>query len=228
MDHVQLAIFDLDNTLLGGDSDYLWGQFLIECGAVSGELHAQKNQEFMQAYEAGQLDIDAYLAFALGPLAENDSETLAQWRQAFIERHIQPIVLPAAKALVEGHRAQGHGLMIITATNRFVTEPIAELFNIPILLATEPEIRAGRYTGRHTGTPTFREGKITALQEWLDAEGRLVEAIHFYSDSRNDLPLLRHVDHPVAVDPDPELKAEARANNWPIYTLRKSDFPERI
>lgn len=223
---MQLAIFDLDNTLLGGDSDYLWGQYLIECGALSRDLHAQKNREFMQAYEAGQLDIDAYLAFALGPLAQNDAATLAQWRADFMDKHIEPIVLPAAKALVEGHRAQGHGLMIITATNRFVTEPIAELFNIPILLATEPEVRDGHYTGRHTGTPTFREGKISALQDWLDAEGKLVEAIHFYSDSQNDLPLLEHVDHPVAVDPDPALEAEARHRGWPIYTLRRGELPQ--
>ncbi len=225
---MQLAIFDLDNTLLGGDSDYLWGQYLIQCGAVSKEVHAQKNQAFMEAYEAGQLDIDAYLAFALGPLADNDAATLAKWREDFIATHIKPIVLPAAKALVEGHREQGHGLMIITATNRFVTEPIAELFNIPILLATEPEIHNGHYTGRHTGIPTFREGKITALQQWLDAESKLVEAIHFYSDSQNDLPLLEHVDHPVAVDPDPELEAEARSRGWPVYTLRQGDLPQPI
>ncbi len=225
---MQLAIFDLDNTLLGGDSDYLWGQFLIECGAVSRQHYEQENDRFMRDYETGQLDIAAYLEFALGPLAANDLDTLHAWRDTFIRQHIQPRVLPAAKAVIEGHRREGHSLMIITATNRFVTEPIARIFEIPILLATELEVVDGRYTGRHTGIPTFREGKITALEQWLQAEGALVDAIHFYSDSHNDLPLLERVDHPVAIDPDPVLESEARARDWPIFTLREGDMPKRI
>ncbi|MDR9455303.1 MAG: HAD family hydrolase [Spiribacter sp.] len=225
---VQLAIFDLDNTLLGGDSDYLWGQHLMDKGAVSRERFEVENQRFMEQYEAGELDIDTFLAFALAPLAQTPKDTLLAWRREFIDTHIRPRVLPAAQALVDDHRARGHGLMIITATNRFVTEPIAELFNIPILLATEPEMHNGAFTGRHQGTPTFREGKITALQHWLDAEGAMMEAMHFYSDSRNDLPLLEHVDHPVAVDPDPTLEAAARARGWPVLTLRSGEVPQAL
>ena len=225
---MQLAIFDLDNTLLGGDSDYLWGQYLIAQGAVSALEHESQNRRFMREYEAGQLDIATFLAFALQPLADNDYDTLCRWRQDFIAQHIEPRVLPAAQALVEQHRRRGHTLMIITATNRFVTEPIAERFGIPYLLATEPEIIDGAFTGRHTGTPTFQAGKIHALQAWLDAAGKQTDATHFYSDSHNDLPLLDHVDHPVAVDPDATLKAAAQANHWPIITLRNGNQPQAL
>ena len=225
---MQLAIFDLDNTLLGGDSDYLWGQHLIHKGAVDPERFEADNQRFMREYEAGALDIDTFLQFALRPLAETPHATLLEWRREFIDTHIRPRVLPAARALVETHRARGHGLMIITATNRFVTEPIAELFNIPVLLATEPEFENGAFTGRHRGVPTFRHGKVTALQQWLDDEGRMTEAVHFYSDSRNDLPLLEHVDHPVAVDPDPVLAAAARERGWPVLTLRQGAQPQPL
>ena len=225
---MQLAIFDLDNTLLGGDSDYLWGQYLIHQGAVDAAHYEAENRRFMEAYEAGELDIGTFLEFALRPLAETPYEVLTAWRRAFIDSHIRPRVLPAARALVEQHREAAHGLMIITATNRFITEPIAELFNIPVLLATEPEVQDGAFTGRHRGVPTFRDGKITALQQWLDAEGRMTDAMHFYSDSRNDLPLLEHVDHPVAVDPDPVLEAAARDRGWPVITLREGDIPQPL
>ncbi len=225
---MQLAIFDLDNTLLGGDSDYLWGQHLMDKGAVAREGFEAENQRYMDAYERGELDIDAFMRFALRPLAATPHDTLLAWRAEFIDTHIRPRVLPAARRLVESHRQAGHGLMIITATNRFVTEPIAALFNIPVLLATEPEFADGAFTGRHQGTPTFREGKITALQDWLDRESAMLEAAHFYSDSRNDLPLLEHVDHPVAVDPDPVLAAEAEARGWPMLTLRQGDTPQPL
>ena len=222
---MQLAIFDLDNTLLGGDSDYLWGRHLMEKGAVSRARFEEDNRRFMRDYEAGRLDIGTFLQFALKPLADMPYDTLCEWRREFIDAHIRPRILPAARALVEDHRSRGHGLMIITATNRFITEPIAELFNIPVLLATEPEFSNGAFTGRHRGVPTFREGKITALQQWLDDEGRMMEAMHFYSDSQNDLPLLAHVDHPVAVDPDPVLEAAARERGWPVMTLRDGEAP---
>lgn len=225
---MQLAIFDLDNTLLGGDSDYLWGRHLIARGAVKHHEYEFANERFMREYEAGQLDIERFLAFALRPLADTPHETLLQWRDEFIEAHIRQAVLPAAQALVEHHREQGHGLMIITATNRFVTEPIAELFNIPILLATEPEFVDGAFTGRYLGIPTFQAGKVSALQQWLDEESRMTSALHFYSDSHNDLPLLAHVDHPVAVDPDPRLAAVAREREWPIISLRQGNTPVSI
>ena len=222
---VQLAIFDLDNTLLDGDSDYLWGQHLMEQGAVPRARFEEDNQRFMRDYEAGRLDIDAFLQFALRPLAETPEPTLLEWRRTFIDRHIRSRILPAARALVDDHRRRGHALMIITATNRFVTAPIAELFDIPVLLATEPERDASGFTGRARGIPTFREGKIAALQTWLDGQSDSFETLHFYSDSRNDLPLLEHVDHPVAIDPDNALAAAARERGWPILTLRSGDAP---
>ena len=225
---MQLAIFDLDNTLLGGDSDYLWGRYLISRGAVAHSEYESANERFMREYEAGQLDIKNFLAFSLRPLANTPHEVLLEWRKAFIEEHIQPAVLPAAKTLVEQHRASGHGLMIITATNRFVTEPIAELFNIPILLATAPEFVDGAFTGKYVGVPTFQQGKVQALQQWLDQEGQMTSALHFYSDSHNDLPLLEHVDHPVAVDPDSQLSAVARKRGWPILSLRQGKTPITI
>jgi HAD-superfamily subfamily IB hydrolase, TIGR01490 len=225
---VQLAIFDLDNTLLGGDSDYLWSQYLIEHGVVARAEHEAQSARFMREYEAGTLDIDEFLAFALQPLAAHPYDTLCRWRQDFIARHIEPCVLPAAQALVDDHRQRGDTLMIITATNRFVTEPIAERFGIPYLLATEPEVIGGAFSGRHSGTPTFQAGKITALQAWLDAAEQHAESLTFYSDSHNDLPLLRHVDNPVAIDPDPRLAAAAQAEGWPILTLRQGDQPQPL
>lgn len=225
---MRLAIFDLDNTLLSGDSDYLWGRYLVHRGIVDGERYERENRRFLEAYEAGELDIDEFLAFALRPLAENAPEDLEAWRRQFVEAHIRPIVLPAAQALVDEHRRRGDVPLIITATNRFVTEPIAELFGIGELLATEPEREAGRFTGRHRGVPTFREGKIHALEHWLAAQPRRPEATTFYSDSRNDLPLLERVDRPVAVDPDPVLDATARERGWPRLTLRAGERPQPL
>ncbi len=223
-----LAIFDLDNTLLGGDSDYLWGRFLVDRGVVDGAHYSRENERFLRAYEAGRLDIDEFLAFALKPLADNDPDALKRWRAEFLETHIRPVLLPAAHALVGRHRDRGDTLLIITATNRFVTEPIAALFDIPCLLATEPEWLDGRFTGRHAGTPTFREGKIEALERWLTERGEALAPAHFYSDSHNDLPLLEQVSHPVAVDPDPVLDVAARERGWPRLTLRSGAQPQEM
>jgi HAD superfamily hydrolase (TIGR01490 family) len=220
-----LALFDLDNTLIGGDSDHLWGRFLVERGVVDGELYARENDRFLRAYEAGELDIHEFLQFALKPLADNAPDDLQRWRREFVSSGILPLVLPAARHLVERHRERGDTLVIVTATNRFVTQPIAELFDIPHLLATEPECVNGRYTGRCEGTPTFREGKILAIEQWLAArEDQLADA-SFYSDSHNDLPLLERVGRPVAVDPDPTLDAVARERGWPRLTLRAGPEP---
>lgn len=223
-----LAIFDLDNTLLAGDSDHLWGRFLIDRGVVDGTVHARENERFLKAYENGELDIHEFLAFALAPLAGNRIEDLERWREAFVEEVIRPIMLPAARALVRQHHAAGDTLMIITATNRFVTEPIARLYGIPHLLATEPERDANGYTGRPRGVPTFREGKVRALEQWRAEHRQDAGDTHFYSDSRNDLPLLERVSHPVAVDPDPVLSAEARRRAWPRLTLRAGPRPQPI
>lgn len=215
-----LCIFDLDNTLLAGDSDYLWGQFLVELGVVDTAEYEAANKRFYQDYLDGQLDIDAFLRFSLAPLARHEPDLLHGWRNRFVAEKIKPLVTPAARALVAEHHRRGDTLLIITATNRFVTEPIAELLGIEHLLATRPEISDGRYTGSYTGVPTFQAGKIQALEEWLLEHDLSLEGSWFYSDSHNDLPLLEHVEHPVAVDPDAILRAHAERHGWPIISLR--------
>jgi len=216
-----LALFDLDNTLLDGDSDYLWGRHLVARGVVDADAYESANQAFYDDYRAGRLDIDAFLHFALRPLAENHPEDLLRWREEFLVERIDPIILPAARALVEQHRAAGDTLMIITATNAFVTAPIAARFGIEQLIATEPERVAGRYTGAVSGVPAFREGKVRRLETWLAEHQTDLAGSHFYSDSINDLPLLERVAHPVAVDPDPKLRAIARRRDWPLLSLRQ-------
>ena len=215
-----LAIFDLDNTLLAGDSDYLWGVFLAERGIVDPDHYERENERFYREYKEGRLDIYEFLRFSLAPLARHSPDELAAWRQAFLAEKIEPIVLPKALALVERHRTVGDQLLIITATNSFVTAPIAAQLRIPNLIATEPALRNGRYTGEVDGIPSFREGKVLRLEQWLDAQGATLVGSSFYSDSQNDVPLLERVDHPVAVDPDPALAAVAAARGWPILSLR--------
>ena len=217
---MQLAIFDLDNTLLAGDSDHAWGQFLADIGAVDSETYAQQNQIFYEEYQRGTLDIDAFLRFSLAPLAKYPIEQLHTWRAQFVAEKISPMVTDKAKSLVEHHRQRGDEMLIITATNAFVTQPIAELFGIEHLLATQPSIVEGKYTGGYDGTPTFRSGKQTALTEWLEVRQLQPTKTWFYSDSRNDLPLLNAVDHPVAVDPDTALREYALNEGWPIISLR--------
>ncbi|TGD75760.1 HAD family hydrolase [Mangrovimicrobium sediminis] len=217
---MSLAIFDLDNTLLGGDSDHLWGEFLCEAGLVDAEGFAARNDSFYADYQAGQLDINAYLRFALGPLRDQPPETVEAWHREFMRRKIEPIILPAGRALVERHRAAGDTLLIITATNAFITRPIARAFGIDELLACEAQMLDGRYTGEPLGIPTYREGKVARLQEWVKEHNASMEGAWFYSDSHNDLPLLEQVDRPVAVDPDERLRAHAEAAGWPVISLR--------
>lgn len=214
---MRLAIFDLDHTLLMGDSDLLWGQFLVERGLVDGDSYARDNQRFYEEYVAGTLDIHAFAAFSMAPLVKYGHDKLAALRPQFLAEKIEPIIAPGAQALIEKHRAQGDELMILTATSRFITEPIAQLLNVGTLLATEPEQIGGRYTGHIKGTPCFREGKLTRLREWL--AGRTPH-VTFYSDSRNDLPLLRAAQTAVAVDPDEVLRTEAVRHGWTIISLR--------
>lgn len=220
-----LAIFDLDNTLLGGDSDHAWGRFLADRGVVDGEDFARANDEFYRKYQSGGLDILEYLAFALEPLTRFSLDELAQLHRQFMTEYIAPMHLPAADRLLEKHRAAGDDLLIITATNSFVTRPIAEAMGVPDMLATEPEIAGDRYTGRVSGTPCFREGKVTRLREWLDETGHSLAGSYFYSDSHNDLPLLELVDNPVAVDPDDTLRVVAEEQGWPVISLR-GDAPD--
>ena len=219
---MSLAIFDLDNTLIGGDSDYLWGQFLAERGLVDGERHERENQRFYDEYRAGTLDIHAFLAFMLKPLAEHPLADLLAWRAQFIEEKIDPILLPKATALLDRHRTAGDTLLIITATNRFITAPIAERLAVAHLLATEAEFSDGRYTGRSVGIPCFRQGKVARLSEWLAETGHDLTESWFYSDSHNDLPLLHQVAHPVAVDPDEALASHAAERGWPMISLRET------
>ncbi len=215
-----LAIFDLDNTLLGGDSDYLWGNYLVANGLVDGAYYERENQRFYDEYRAGTLDIFEFLTFSLRPLAETPAPRLLALRERFMAEKIAPIILPAARNLVERHRRQGHHLLIITATNRFVTEPIAAALGVDDMLATDPEMIDGRYTGRVAGIPTFREGKVQRLHAWLNETGHNLADAWFYSDSHNDLPLLDLVPRPVAVDPDDTLRAHAEAKGWPVISLR--------
>ena len=215
-----LAIFDLDNTLLAGDSDHAWGEFLVDAELVNADDYRQQNDQFYQDYLNGELDIQRYQRFALSAVAGRDPEEVAVWRQAFMDSRIRPLYQKKADRLLASHRNQGHTLMIITATNRFVTGPIAEAMGIEHLIATEPEVRDGRYTGDITGVPSFQDGKVLRLQQWLKDHGTTLEGAWFYSDSHNDLPLLRLVDNPVAVDPDPTLEQHAREQGWPVMTLR--------
>jgi HAD superfamily hydrolase (TIGR01490 family) len=218
---VGIALFDLDNTLIAGDSDYLWGCFLVEQGLVDGAEYEQANQRFYDQYKVGELDIHEFLAFQLRPLAEHPLEQLQQWRTRYIEEKIRPILLPRAQALIDSHRQQGDTLVIITATNRFITEPIAQLYGIEHLLATEPELRNGRYTGGITGIPCFQAGKVRVLDDWLAQHGETLADSWFYSDSHNDLPLLEQVRQPTAVDPDDILNTHAVSNGWPVISLRE-------
>lgn len=217
-----LALFDLDHTLLSGDSDYEWGRFLADIGAVDPEQYAQSNARFMADYLAGRLDIHAFSRFSFRPLAENSLETLLAWRERFITERIRPLIGEAALALVERHRAAGDTLLIITATNSFVTRPIAELFGVEHLIATEPKRSGEGFLAEIEGIPAFRQGKVQRLQAWLDGRPEQNAERWFYSDSRNDIPLLESVDHPVAVDPDETLAQVALERGWPIISLHGS------
>lgn len=215
-----LAIFDLDDTLLAGDSDHLWGAWLCEQGLVDAATHASVNEGFYQDYRAGSLDIDAYLRFALQPVAGRTTGEVAAWQATFLRDRIAPIMLPAAQTLLESHRQRGDTLLVITATNELVAGPIVEHLGVDNLIACRVEVTGDRYTGAPLGTPSYREGKVTRLQEWLAARGEALGGATFYSDSHNDLPLLQLVDNPVAVDPDPTLAEYAREAGWLVISLR--------
>ncbi|MCX7188696.1 MAG: HAD-IB family hydrolase [Proteobacteria bacterium] len=220
---MNLALFDLDNTLLSGDSDFEWAQFLIEQGALDRELFEAKNLAFYEQYKAGTLDIHEFLDFQLKPLSRHTRNVLDGWRDSFMQNKVRGMVTVAAQDLVAKHRATGDVCVIITATNSFITSPIAQEFGIEHLIATEPEERDGEFTGCVVGVPCFREGKVARLESWLAQQGWGWESFsdsYFYSDSLNDLPLLKKVRHPVAVDPDETLRSYAEQHGWPILALR--------
>lgn len=215
-----LVLFDLDNTLISGDSDHLWGEFLIAQGVVDGDYYKRENDRFYQEYKEGRLDIYEFLRFSLRPLCENSLEQLQCWREQFLHEMIDPAIPQAAHDLLERHRRAGDTLAIITATNAFITGPIAQRLGVANLLATEPERINGHYTGEVAGVPCYRDGKVTRLKGWLESRKLDMTGSWFYSDSHNDLPLLRLVDNPVAVDPDEPLQQEAEAKGWPVISLR--------
>ena len=216
-----LALFDLDNTLLHGDSDHAWGQFLVDQRIVDRALYEEKNHTFYLQYQRGDLDIDAYLRFALAPLAAHPKEMLHAWRQTFMDSVIEPMLLTKGIATVNDHHNRGDTVVMITATNRFIAEPIAKRLNINHLLATEVEVVDGQYTGRSINVPCFQHGKISHLNTWLQTHGHDLTDSTFYSDSQNDLPLLEAVTTPIVVDADPVLADHARAHGWQAISFRE-------
>ena len=220
---MNLALFDLDNTLLAGDSDFAWAQFLIEKGVLDREVQEAKNIEFYEHYKAGTLDIDAFLDFQLAPLARHSRTELDAWHREFMETSVKPMITAKARALVRRHLDEGALVAVVTATNAFVTGPIVREFGIAHLVATIPAQENGAFTGKARGTPAFQAGKITRVDAWLESLGLYVGGFDrswFYSDSHNDLPLLKHVSDPVAVDPDDTLRAHAGQQGWPVISLR--------
>lgn len=220
---MNLALFDLDNTLLNGDSDFEWSQFLIRIGILDRELFEVKNQAFYDQYKAGTLDILEFLDFQLKPLSHHSRKVLDAWHRQFMHESVMPMVAQPARELVNQHREAGDVCVIITATNSFVTAPIAREFGVEHLIATDPEQLNGEFTGRVAGVPCFREGKITRLNQWLSERGWVLEEFSdttFYSDSQNDLPLLCKVKNPVAANPDDTLRAHAEQHDWRIINLR--------
>jgi HAD superfamily hydrolase (TIGR01490 family) len=216
----RLVLFDLDNTLLSGDSDFEWAQFLIEQNVLDREVYEARNREFFEQYKAGTLDIHAFLDFQLKPLSRHPRAQLDAWHREYMERKIRPMVRDKARALVERHR--GDLRVMITATNSFVTAPIAREFGIEHLIATEPATADGEFNGCVEGAPCFREGKLARLEAWLGGRGSTLASFAeswFYSDSHNDLPLLERVTHPVAVDPDDTLRGHAAKRGWPVISL---------
>lgn len=218
---MQLALFDLDNTLLAGDSDFEWSQFLIDRGVLDREAYETRSAVFYAQYKAGTLNIHEFLNFQLKPLSRYSRAQLEAWRAEFMQERILPMIAPGTPALLARHAE--HVRVIITATNRFITAPIARHLGVEDLIATELEEDGDRFTGRVLGIPSFREGKVKRLEAWLAARGLSwlnVKESWFYSDSLNDLPLLERVTHPVAVDPDDVLRAHASERGWPIISLR--------
>lgn len=214
-----LVIFDLDHTLLSGDSDHAWGQYLVDRGLVEPAEHQRRNDYFYQQYKAGTLDIHEYLAFALKPLTQHPLELMLAERQRFLDERIKPLISQKSRDLIAKHQQAGDTLLIITATNGFVTYPIAGLLGIEHIIAPEPELIDGNYSGAIVGIPSFQHGKVTRLQQWLEDKQLDLSGSYFYSDSHNDLPLLEQVDHPVAVDPDDILNARAQQQGWPVISL---------
>ena len=218
---MNLALFDLDYTLLTGDSDHAWGEFLVEEGVVDGKEYARKNDFYWQQYKAGTLDIREYLAFTLASISGKSDAELKPLHQRYMATKIEPMIGLSALALLKNHATDL--CAVVTATNAFITAPIAARFGVPHLIACDVEMIDGRYTGRPMGVPSFRDGKVTRVKKWLEAMGKKLadfDRSFFYSDSHNDLALLDVVSDPVAVNPDDSLRAHAVARGWPIISTR--------
>jgi len=213
---VALALFDLDNTLLNGDSDHAWGMYLAEIGAVDPEEQRIKQDYFYQQYLSGNMDIMAFCEFQFSALTQHSLAQLRQWRRNFLRDVIEPMIASGKPELIETHRDNGDDILIITATNNFVASPIAERLRVETLLATTAEFKNGAYTGKVDGTPCFQAGKVERLNRWLEQSSLTLQNSYFYSDSINDLPLLELVDNPVVVTPDDRLREHAEKFHWPI------------
>lgn len=221
-----LALFDLDHTLIPTDSDHEWGRFMVKLGIVDADTFMRDVDRFYADYKAGQLDIHAYLETMLTPLAKHSRAQLAAWHEQFMHEVIRPALVPGALELVRRHQDAGDLCCIVTATNEFITRPIADAFGVKMLIASEVETLDGQphgpLTGRGTGTPSYREGKIVRVQTWLASLGKTLadfEHSYFYSDSHNDIPLLASVTDPIATNPDATLRAHAEAKGWRIFDL---------
>lgn len=220
---MNLALFDLDNTLLAGDSDYNWSLFLIEEGLLDAKTHHDRNEQFYLDYKSGNLDIFAFLKFQLQPLSQHPKKFLDELHLKYMDKVIKPMLTDKAQALVNEHKAAGDLCIVITATNSFVTKPIATAYGIEHLIGTDPEMLDGQFTGSVSGVPSFQAGKVTRINQWLADKGQTLsdfDKSYFYSDSHNDLPLMKLVTNPVAVDADETLTAYAKAHNWPAISLR--------
>ena len=215
-----LAIFDLDNTLIAGDSDHSWGEFLVSQGKVNGDYYRAMNVQFYADYKAGQLDIFAYLEFSIEPLTRISETERQHLHQQFMQDVVNPMMLSKAQDLIKKHRQCADRLLVITATTGFIAQPICHALGLKEIIATEPEIIDGVFTGKVIGTPSFSQGKVERLQQWLKDNEETLDGSYFYSDSINDLPLLMQVTHPVAVDPDTKLREQALKLGWKIISLR--------
>lgn len=215
-----LAIFDLDNTLIAGDSDHSWGEFLVDQNIVDRQLYKKMNDKFYADYESGCLDIFAYLEFSVEPLTKFSLQELDILHQQFMRDIIEPMKLDQAETLINHHRQAGDRVLVITSTNRFIVEPICKSLGINEIIATDLQIIDGKYTGKVDGTPTFKEGKVERFNQWLKEQNTNNEGSYFYSDSINDMPMLLEVAYPIAVDPDPALRKEAESRHWEIISLR--------
>ncbi|MEQ1598386.1 MAG: HAD family hydrolase [Methylotenera sp.] len=218
-----LALFDLDNTLLAGDSDYNWSLFLIRQGLLDAKTHHDRNEQFYADYKNGSLDIVEFLKFQLVPLSQHPKKFLDNLHLKYMDQVIRPMMTDKAQALVDKHKAAGDLCVVITATNSFVTKPIATAYGIEHLIGSDPEMANGEYTGGVSGVPSFQEGKVTRINQWLAERGKKLgdfEKSYFYSDSHNDLALMKQVTNPVAVDADAILKAYAQEQTWPQISLR--------